>query len=134
MTTSTTRAQTGTVGTRAADAGSMVRIGLLHHVTCSINSICHAIGERPFTTCDKSANVWRLAILSMGESWHNRPDLRPPRRRPWPTRQQRPHHLGLGEAGLGLWSPLAASRTPRRQATPVNRPEREGLPSDMMTW
>ena len=50
---------------------SLVRIGLLHHVTWSINSICHAIGERPFTSRDKSANVWWLAILSMGESWHN---------------------------------------------------------------
>ena len=51
--------------------GSLVRIGLLHHVTWSINSICHAIGERPFTSRDKSANVWWLAMLSMGESWHN---------------------------------------------------------------
>jgi stearoyl-CoA desaturase (delta-9 desaturase) len=51
--------------------GSLVRIGLLHHVTWSINSICHAIGERPFKSRDKSANVWWLAILSMGESWHN---------------------------------------------------------------
>ena len=51
--------------------GSLVRIGLLHHVTWSINSICHAIGDRPFTSHDKSANVWWLAILSMGESWHN---------------------------------------------------------------
>src|SRR5664280_191306 len=51
--------------------GSLVRIGLLHHVTWSINSICHAIGERPFASRDKSANVWWLAILSMGESWHN---------------------------------------------------------------
>ena len=51
--------------------GSLVRIGLLHHVTWSINSICHPIGERPFTSRDKSANVWWLAILSMGESWHN---------------------------------------------------------------
>jgi stearoyl-CoA desaturase (Delta-9 desaturase) len=51
--------------------GSLVRIGLLHHVTWSINSICHAIGERPFASRDKSANVWWLAVLSMGESWHN---------------------------------------------------------------
>jgi len=51
--------------------GSLVRIGLLHHVTWSINSICHAIGERPFTSRDRSANVWWLAVLSMGESWHN---------------------------------------------------------------
>jgi len=51
--------------------GSLVRIGLLHHVTWSINSICHAIGERPFVSRDRSANVWWLAVLSMGESWHN---------------------------------------------------------------
>jgi stearoyl-CoA desaturase (Delta-9 desaturase) len=51
--------------------GSLVRIGLLHHVTWSINSICHAMGERPFDSRDKSGNVWWLAILSMGESWHN---------------------------------------------------------------
>ena len=50
---------------------SLVRVGLLHHVTWSINSICHAIGERPFHSRDRSANVWSLAILSMGESWHN---------------------------------------------------------------
>jgi stearoyl-CoA desaturase (Delta-9 desaturase) len=51
--------------------GSLVRISLLHHVTWSINSICHTIGERPFVSRDKSANVWWLAIPSMGESWHN---------------------------------------------------------------
>jgi len=50
---------------------SLVRIFVLHHVTWSINSICHAIGERPFATRDKSANFWPLAILSFGESWHN---------------------------------------------------------------
>jgi stearoyl-CoA desaturase (delta-9 desaturase) len=51
--------------------GSLVRISLLHHVTWSINSICHATGERPFNSRDKSGNVWWLAVLSMGESWHN---------------------------------------------------------------
>ena len=51
--------------------GSLVRVSLLHHVTWSINSICHAIGDRPFVSRDKSANVWWLAIPSMGESWHN---------------------------------------------------------------
>lgn len=50
---------------------SLIRIGLLHHVTWSINSICHTIGERPFKSRDKSANVWWLALLSHGESWHN---------------------------------------------------------------
>jgi len=50
---------------------SLVRICVLHHVTWSINSICHTIGERPFAARDKSANFWPLAILSFGESWHN---------------------------------------------------------------
>jgi stearoyl-CoA desaturase (delta-9 desaturase) len=51
--------------------GSLVRVSLLHHVTWSINSICHTVGERPFLSRDKSGNVWWLAVLSMGESWHN---------------------------------------------------------------
>jgi stearoyl-CoA desaturase (Delta-9 desaturase) len=50
---------------------SLVRIAVLHHATWSINSICHAFGERPFKTRDRSANVWPLAFISMGESWHN---------------------------------------------------------------
>jgi len=51
----------------------LVRISLLHHVTWSINSICHVVGERPFElrNGDKAANFWPLAILSFGESWHN---------------------------------------------------------------
>ncbi|MGW0483893.1 acyl-CoA desaturase [Nonomuraea sp. NPDC003214] len=51
--------------------GSLVRIGLLHHVTWSINSICHVFGEEDFQVRDKSRNVWWLAIPSFGESWHN---------------------------------------------------------------
>ena len=49
----------------------LVRIALVHHVTWSVNSVCHVFGERPFTTGDKASNVWWLAILSLGESWHN---------------------------------------------------------------
>ncbi len=51
--------------------GSLVRVSMLHHVTWSINSICHTIGEQPFKTRDHSGNVWWLAIPSFGESWHN---------------------------------------------------------------
>ena len=50
---------------------SVVRVGVLHHATWAVNSICHAVGSRPFRTRDRSANVWPLAFLSMGESWHN---------------------------------------------------------------
>ena len=46
-------------------------MALLHHVTWSINSICHAVGKRPFKSRDRSGNVWWLAVLSCGESWHN---------------------------------------------------------------
>jgi stearoyl-CoA desaturase (delta-9 desaturase) len=51
--------------------GGLVRVGLLHHITGSINSICHMFGSRPFASRDRSANVWWLALLSFGESWHN---------------------------------------------------------------
>jgi stearoyl-CoA desaturase (delta-9 desaturase) len=50
---------------------SLVRVSFLHHVTWSVNSICHLIGSRPFSARDRSANFWPLAILSFGESWHN---------------------------------------------------------------
>jgi stearoyl-CoA desaturase (delta-9 desaturase) len=49
----------------------LVRVAVLHHVTWSINSICHMVGNRPFAARDRSANVWWLAVLSFGESWHN---------------------------------------------------------------
>jgi stearoyl-CoA desaturase (delta-9 desaturase) len=49
----------------------LVRVALLHHVTWSINSVCHVVGNRPFTARDRATNFWPLAILSGGESWHN---------------------------------------------------------------
>lgn len=50
---------------------SLVRVAFLHHVAWSVNSICHLVGQRPFRSRDKAANFWPLALLSMGESWHN---------------------------------------------------------------
>jgi stearoyl-CoA desaturase (delta-9 desaturase) len=50
---------------------SLVRVALLHHVTWSINSVCHTWGAKSFSARDRSGNVWWLAIPSMGESWHN---------------------------------------------------------------
>ncbi|WP_091625901.1 acyl-CoA desaturase [Amycolatopsis saalfeldensis] len=49
----------------------LVRVAVLHHVTWSVNSLCHMIGDRPYAARDRSANFWPLAIASMGESWHN---------------------------------------------------------------
>jgi stearoyl-CoA desaturase (delta-9 desaturase) len=51
--------------------GGAVRIFLLHHVTFSINSICHFWGRRRFASRDESRNVWWLSWISFGESWHN---------------------------------------------------------------
>jgi stearoyl-CoA desaturase (Delta-9 desaturase) len=51
--------------------GSLVRIALLHHVTWSINSICHTFGSEEFEVRDRSRNVSWLAVASFGESWHN---------------------------------------------------------------
>ena len=49
----------------------IVRMACLHHVTWSINSICHMIGAQPFASRDEARNVWPLALFSFGESWHN---------------------------------------------------------------
>ena len=51
--------------------GGLVRILLLHHVTYSINSLCHYFGRRPFETGDQSRNLAWLAPFSLGEAWHN---------------------------------------------------------------
>jgi stearoyl-CoA desaturase (delta-9 desaturase) len=51
----------------------LARIALLQHVTWSVNSLCHLIGTRPYATrrYDRATNFWPLALLSLGESWHN---------------------------------------------------------------
>ena len=51
----------------------LVRVLLLQHVTWSVNSLCHMLGNRPYTTRrhDRATNLWPLALLSLGESWHN---------------------------------------------------------------
>ena len=51
--------------------GGLVRIFFLHHITWSINSICHVFGRRRFAIEDRSTNVFWLAIPSLGEAWHH---------------------------------------------------------------
>jgi stearoyl-CoA desaturase (Delta-9 desaturase) len=51
--------------------GGLVRIFLQHHVTWSINSVCHFFGRRRFAVEDQSTNVFWLALPSFGESWHH---------------------------------------------------------------
>ena len=51
--------------------GGAVRILVLHHVTYSINSLCHFFGRKQFDTDDQSRNLAWLAAPSLGEAWHN---------------------------------------------------------------
>jgi stearoyl-CoA desaturase (delta-9 desaturase) len=51
--------------------GGAVRLLVLHHLTYSINSLCHFFGRRPFDTGDESGNLSWLALPTLGEAWHN---------------------------------------------------------------
>jgi stearoyl-CoA desaturase (Delta-9 desaturase) len=51
--------------------GGLVRIFFVHHITWSVNSVCHYFGTRRFNTDDRSTNVFWLALPSLGESWHH---------------------------------------------------------------
>lgn len=51
--------------------GGLVRIFLVHHVTWSINSVCHVWGGRPYETDDQSRNNFIFGVLGLGEGWHN---------------------------------------------------------------
>jgi stearoyl-CoA desaturase (delta-9 desaturase) len=51
--------------------GGLARIFLVHHVTWSINSVCHLWGSRPFRSHDESRNNVIFGVLALGEGWHN---------------------------------------------------------------
>ncbi|HWW66972.1 MAG TPA: fatty acid desaturase [Solirubrobacterales bacterium] len=51
--------------------GGLVRIFFVHHITWSVNSVCHFLGSRRFETEDRSTNVFWLSLPSLGESWHH---------------------------------------------------------------
>jgi len=51
--------------------GGLVRVFFVHHITWSVNSVCHIFGTRRFETDDLSTNVFWLSIPSLGESWHH---------------------------------------------------------------
>jgi stearoyl-CoA desaturase (Delta-9 desaturase) len=63
----------GTLGTALTTLlwAGLVRVFLLHHITWSINSVCHFFGRRRFDVEDESRNVFWLAPISMGEAWHH---------------------------------------------------------------
>ena len=51
--------------------GGIVRMFFVHHVTWSVNSVCHTFGRRAYETTDRSRNQWTVGLLAMGEGWHN---------------------------------------------------------------
>lgn len=51
--------------------GGLVRIFLTHHITWSVNSICHTFGRRDYNTRDASRNNFIVGLLAFGEGWHN---------------------------------------------------------------
>jgi stearoyl-CoA desaturase (delta-9 desaturase) len=74
--------------------GGLVRVFLLHHITFSINSLCHFFGRRPFYTGDESRNLAWLAPLAFGEAWHNNHHA-------FPTSAR--HGLGRWQVDPGAW-------------------------------
>ena len=51
--------------------GFIVSTVLLYHGTFLVNSVCHILGRRRFATTDESRNNWWVALLTLGEGWHN---------------------------------------------------------------
>jgi stearoyl-CoA desaturase (delta-9 desaturase) len=75
--------------------GGLVRMFVLHHVTYSINSLCHFFGRRDFDTDDESRNLAWLAPMSFGESWHNNHHA-------YPTAAHHGHGIWQVDPGAGL--------------------------------
>jgi stearoyl-CoA desaturase (delta-9 desaturase) len=74
--------------------GGLVRILVLHHMTFSINSLCHVFGRRPFATDDESRNLAWLAPFAFGEAWHNNHHA-------FPTSAR--HGLGPRQLDISAW-------------------------------
>ena len=100
-------------------------------MTWSINSLCHVYGRRPYRTRDRSTNVRALAIISMGESWHNNHHAFPSAARHGIDRAQ----LDLSGALIGLFERLGWARGVRRAPDLIGRcrVEGTGAPSHLDT-
>lgn len=58
-------------GWRGVLWGGLVRVFITHHITWSVNSICHQFGKRAYETDDQSGNQWLVGLIGLGEGWHN---------------------------------------------------------------
>ena len=103
------------------DLGRLVRLFFNHHITWSVNSICHFFGRRPFTTSDQSTNNWVLALPSLGESWHHNHHVFPTSAvhglSPWKQFDlSGPLDRAVGEDGAGAQRAPTHGRADRAQA------------------
>ena len=110
--------------------GGLMRMLVLHHVTFSINSLCHFFGRRRFDTGDHSRNLMWLAPLSFGESWHNNHHAFPTSARhglrPWEVDFSAMLIRGLESVGLA-WDVVRVSG--ERQAARAREDSRNVVPA-----
>ena len=90
--------------------GGLVRMFFVHHVTWSVNSVCHTFGRRTFATSDRSRNQWTVGLLGMGEGWHNNHHAFP---------RSAVHGLDRWQLDVSAWVIAALERL--RLATDVQR-------------
>ena len=90
--------------------GGLVRMFLTHHVTWSVNSVCHTFGKREFETTDRSRNEWVVGLLAFGEGWHNNHHAFP---------RSAVHGLDRWQFDVSAWVIAALERV--RLATDVQR-------------
>jgi stearoyl-CoA desaturase (Delta-9 desaturase) len=81
--------------------GGLIRIFLFHHMTWSVNSICHTFGTRAFDTDDESRNNWVIAFPTFGEGWHNNHHAFP---------ASAIHGLGRRQVDVSWWTIRALER------------------------
>jgi stearoyl-CoA desaturase (delta-9 desaturase) len=96
--------------------GGLVRSFLIHHVTWSVNSICHTFGRRAYRTTDRSYNNWMIGLLAFGEGWHNNHHAFP---------RSAVHGLDQWQFDLSAW--LIGGLVWLRLASEVSRPAPETL-------
>lgn len=96
--------------------GGLVRMFFVHHVTWSVNSVCHTFGRRTYETTDRSRNQWTVGLLAMGEGWHNNHHAFP---------RSAVHGLDAWQLDVSAWVIAALERM--RLATDVQRIAPEAL-------
>ena len=100
--------------------GGLVRVFLVHHVTWSINSVCHIWGTRPYKSSDESRDNFLFGILALGEGWHNTHHAFPTSARHG-LRWWQPDLSYWAIRGLGLFGLVWGVKVPSRQAQENSR-------------